>query len=1180
MSEPTANTRPFAHLHIHTEYSLLDGACRIDQLMERVKECGQTAIACTDHGVMYGCVQFYKAAKKAGIKPIIGCEVYVATRTRFDKVNKIDGNNHLILLCKNETGYKNLIKMVSAGFVEGFYSKPRVDKQLLEQYHEGLICLSACLAGEIPQAILAGDYERAKATALWYRDLFGAENYYIELQDHGLKEDTTVLPQLIKLSRETGIPMAATNDAHYLRKEDAKMQSILLCIQTGKTIQDADRMEFQTDEFYVKTTDEMYELFSMVPEACANTAKIAEQCNFDFEFGHTKIPYYKAPDGMDNQAYFEKLCWDGLERRYGPDVPQANIDRLKYEIGVVKTMGYTNYYLIVWDYINFAKSQGIPVGPGRGSGAGSIAAYCVGITDIDPIRYNLIFERFLNPERVSMPDFDVDFCYERRQEVIDYVNRKYGADHVAQIVTFGTMAARNAIRDVGRVMGIPYQQVDVVAKLVPMELKMTLKRALEVSSELKKLYDTDPQVTELIDTALKVEGMPRHASTHAAGVVITPEPTDYYLPLATNDGLPVTQFNMTEIEELGLLKMDFLGLRTLTVIRDAEVAVQKQHPEFSIRDLDYDDPDTYKMLGQGDTEGVFQLESSGMKQVLVGLQPQNLEDVIALISLYRPGPMDSIPTYLRNRHEPDKISYKTPQLAHILDVTNGCIVYQEQVIEIFRQLAGFSLGQADMIRRAMSKKKEAVITAERAAFVHGDPERSIPGAVARGVPEQTANEIYDEILAFASYAFNKAHAVSYAIVSYRTAYMKRNYPHEYMAALLTSVLDNTPKVTEYIAECRELGIRLLPPDINASDADFTVENGDLRFGLVAIKGVGRGLIQALMREREIGGPFTAFDEFCRRMNGHDLNRRAVESLIRAGCFDRMGYKRKALMQSVDRVLGGAASESRMNLTGQMNLFSAPDDGGEPADTTQLVLPDVEEFTRAELMAMERETTGLYLTGHPMDDYRALAQQAKAAPMGDILASFHAPATAAHRYRDGQRVVLAGICTASRERATRKNTRMAYLQLEDDGGSMEVLVFSPALDACRDLLAQENPALFVAGRISTRDESDPQLVADKVLPLTEQGLETLRTPPRRDPPPRPAPPKRHRLWVRLPDKDYPAVKRIELILEMFPGDEQLVLVFEDTGRRAAARCIVHPALVEELRELAGPGNVAVTEEKPR
>ena len=743
-------------------------------------------------------MQFYKAAKKAGIKPIIGCEVYVATRTRFDKVNKVDGNHHLILLCKNETGYQNLIKMVSAAFTEGFYSKPRVDKQLLEQYHEGLICLSACLAGEVPQALLAGDYERAKAAALWYRDLFGPDSYYIELQDHGLTEDETVLPQLIRLARETGIPMAATNDAHYLRREDARVQEILLCIQTGKTIQDADRMEFQTDEFYLKSTEEMYELFSMVPEACANTAKIAEQCNFDFDFGHTKIPYYEAPGGMDNQAYFEKLCWEGLARRYGPDVPEANKERLRYEIGVIRTMGYTNYYLIVYDYINFAKSQNIPVGPGRGSGAGSIAAYCVGITDIDPIRYNLIFERFLNPERVSMPDFDVDFCYERRQEVIDYVNRKYGADHVAQIVTFGTMAARNAIRDVGRVMGLPYQSVDTVAKLVPMELKMTLKRALEVSTELKKLYDDDPQVKELIDTAAKVEGMPRHASTHAAGVVITPEPVDHYLPLATNDGLPVTQFNMTEIEELGLLKMDFLGLRTLTVIRDAETAVQKKDPAFSMAKLDYDDKATYEMLGRGETEGVFQLESSGMRQVLMGLQPENLEDVIALISLYRPGPMESIPTYLRNRHQPDKISYKTPQLAHILDVTNGCIVYQEQVMQIFRELAGFSFGQADNVRRAMSKKKHAVMEAEREHFVHGctEPGKECPGCVANGIPEQVANEIYDEMSSFASYAFNKSHAACYAYVAYQTAYLKCHYPAEFMAALLTSVLDNTDKVIE------------------------------------------------------------------------------------------------------------------------------------------------------------------------------------------------------------------------------------------------------------------------------------------------------------------------------------------------------------------------------------------------
>ena len=670
--------RQFTHLHVHTEYSLLDGACRIDRMFDRLKEMGQTACAITDHGVMYGCVAFFDAAKAAGIKPIIGCEVYVATRTRFDKVNRIDGNNHLVLLCKNETGYKNLIKMVSAGFTEGFYSKPRVDKELLEKYHEGLICLSACLAGEVPQAILAGDYERAKQTALYFRDLFGAGNYYLELQDHGLEEDSVVLPQLIRLARETGIPMVATNDAHYISRDDAKMQSILLCIQTGKTIADADRMEFQTDEFYLKSTDEMYDLFSLVPEACENTNKIAEQCNFSFTFGDTKLPYFKAPDGMENQTYFEKLCYEGLERRYPGKVTDALRERLAYEINVVKNMGYTNYYLIVYDFINYAKSRDIPVGPGRGSGAGSLAAYCVGITDIDPIRYNLIFERFLNPERVSMPDFDVDFCYERRQEVIDYVNEKYGRDHVAQIVTFGTMAARAAVRDVGRVMGLPYQDVDKVAKLIPMELKMTLKKALEVSPDLKALYDADSQVHDLIDTSLKVEGMPRHASTHAAGVVITREPATEYVPLSTNDGLPVTQFNMVEIERLGLLKMDFLGLRTLTVIHDTETAVRRREPDFRMANIDYDDPATYAMLAKGETEGIFQLESTGMTQVLVGMRPKNLEDIIALISLYRPGPMDSIPTYLRNRREPDKITYKTPKMAHIVDVTNGVVIIRSR----------------------------------------------------------------------------------------------------------------------------------------------------------------------------------------------------------------------------------------------------------------------------------------------------------------------------------------------------------------------------------------------------------------------------------------------------------------------------------------------------------------------
>lgn len=808
--------RNFTHLHLHTEYSLLDGACRIEGLMQRVKALGQTAVAITDHGVMYGCVDFYKAAKKAGVKPIIGCEVYVATRTRFDKVNRIDGSNHLVLLCKNETGYKNLIKMVSAGFTEGFYNKPRVDHELLEEYHEGLICLSACLAGEIPQALLAGDYEKAKNLARYYEDLFGKGNYYIEIQDHGLDEQRTVLPLLVRLSRETGIPLVATNDAHYLEKEDSRMQHILICIQTNKTVNDDDVLEFGTDEFYVKSTDEMYELFSAWPEACENTNRIAEMCSFDFEFGVTKLPYFVAPDGMDNKEYFVKLCRDGLLRRYGADVPEDIRVRLDYEISIIDRMGYINYYLIVFDFINYAKSQGIPVGPGRGSGAGSLAAYCVGITNIDPIKYNLLFERFLNPERVSMPDFDIDFCYERRQEVIDYVIRKYGADHVAQIVTFGTMAARAAIRDVGRVLDMPYGTVDGIAKLVPMEPKMTLTKALSISRELKARYDADPQVKELIDMSLKLEGMPRHASTHAAGVVITREAADEYVPLATNDGNPVTQFTMTTIEELGLLKMDFLGLRTLTVIDDAEKMIRKREPGFSMDAVPYDDQRVYAMLNAGETEGVFQMESGGMTQAVMGLQSKSLEDIIAIISLYRPGPMESIPTYIANRHNPGNVKYKTPQLEHILDVTNGCIVYQEQVMQICRELAGFSYGQADLVRRAMSKKKHDVMEKERQHFVHGntEPGHECAGCVANGISEAVANAIFDDMSSFASYAFNKAHAAAYAVVAYQTAYLKRHYPREFMAALLTSVLDNTGKVIEYTAECQRMGIRVLPPGLS------------------------------------------------------------------------------------------------------------------------------------------------------------------------------------------------------------------------------------------------------------------------------------------------------------------------------------------------------------------------------
>ena len=977
--------RNFTHLHLHTEYSLLDGACRIEGLMQRVKALGQTAVAITDHGVMYGCVDFYKAAKKAGVKPIIGCEVYVATRTRFDKVNRIDGSNHLVLLCKNETGYKNLIKMVSAGFTEGFYNKPRVDHELLEEYHEGLICLSACLAGEIPQALLAGDYEKAKNLARYYEDLFGKGNYYIEIQDHGLDEQRTVLPLLVRLSRETGIPLVATNDAHYLEKEDSRMQHILICIQTNKTVNDDDVLEFGTDEFYVKSTDEMYELFSAWPEACENTNRIAEMCSFDFEFGVTKLPYFVAPDGMDNKEYFVKLCRDGLLRRYGADVPEDIRARLDYEISIIDRMGYINYYLIVFDFINYAKSQGIPVGPGRGSGAGSLAAYCVGITNIDPIKYNLLFERFLNPERVSMPDFDIDFCYERRQEVIDYVIRKYGADHVAQIVTFGTMAARAAIRDVGRVLDMPYGTVDGIAKLVPMEPKMTLTKALSISRELKARYDADPQVKELIDMSLKLEGMPRHASTHAAGVVITREAADEYVPLATNDGNPVTQFTMTTIEELGLLKMDFLGLRTLTVIDDAEKMIRKREPGFSMDAVPYDDQRVYAMLNAGETEGVFQMESGGMTQAVMGLQSKSLEDLIAIISLYRPGPMESIPTYIANRHNPGNVKYKTPQLEHILDVTNGCIVYQEQVMQICRELAGFSYGQADLVRRAMSKKKHDVMEKERQHFVHGntEPGHECAGCVANGISEAVANAIFDDMSSFASYAFNKAHAAAYAVVAYQTAYLKRHYPREFMAALLTSVLDNTGKVIEYTAECQRMGIRVLPPDINASDAGFTVEGKDIRFGLLALKNVGRNLIATVVRERS-GTPYRSLYDFCKRLHGTEINRRAVESMIKSGAFDNLEAKRRSMMDGVEGILKSVESEARRNLDGQIDLFGALD-GEQESGRNVYKLPDSgEEYPYDILLQMEKEVSGLYLSGHPLDHYRPVIEKVSTCRISELV----------------------------------------------------------------------------------------------------------------------------------------------------------------------------------------------------
>ena len=1170
---PETTQRQFTHLHVHTEYSLLDGACRIDRLFDHIKAMGQTACAITDHGVMYGCVAFFDAAKAAGIKPIIGCEVYVATRTRFDKVNRIDGNNHLILLCKNETGYKNLIKMVSAGFTEGFYSKPRIDKDLLEQYHEGLICLSACLAGEIPQAILAGDYERAKQAALYYRDLFGEDNYYIELQDHGLEEDQVVLPQLIRLARETGIPMAATNDAHYITKEDAKMQSILLCIQTGKTIADADRMEFQTDEFYLKSTDEMYDLFSMVPEACENTNKIAEQCNFEFTFGETKLPYFKAPDGMENQAYFEKLCWEGLERRYPGKVTDALKERLSYEINVVKTMGYTNYYLIVYDFINYAKSRDIPVGPGRGSGAGSLAAYCVGITDIDPIRYNLIFERFLNPERVSMPDFDVDFCYERRQEVIDYVNEKYGRDHVAQIVTFSTMAARAAVRDVGRVMGMSYQDVDRVAKLIPMELKMTLKKALEVSPDLKALYDADSQVHELIDTSLKVEGMPRHASTHAAGVVITREPATEYVPLSTNDGLPVTQFNMVEIERLGLLKMDFLGLRTLTVIHDTEMAVRRtKDPDFRVANIDYDDPATYEMLTRGETEGIFQLESTGMTQVLMSMRPKNLEDVIALISLYRPGPMDSIPTYLRNRKDPSKVVYQTPQMAHIVDVTNGVVIYQEQVMQICRELAGFSFGQADNVRRAMSKKKLKVMEAEREHFVHGctEPGKECAGCVKNGIPESVANQIYDDMISFASYAFNKSHAACYAYVAFQTAYLKCHYPHEFMAALLTSVLDNTAKVIEYTSECQRIGIKVLPPDINVSRGGFTVDGESIRFGLNAVKSVGRNLIDAVVKDRK-NRPYRGLYDFCKRLHGNELNRRALENLVKAGAFDALEPTRRGMIDSAEGVLKSVETDARQNLEGQMDLFGMMG-GEEEQAATDYKIPNTPEYPASELLKMEKEVSGLYLSGHPLDAYRPQIRQISTCTIADLQGE------EARRF-DNQNVTI--LCTVVKNKimTTKSNTLMAFTTVEDLTGTMELLIFPRVLAECRAAL-QENAVVVANGRVSVKEEEAARLIVEGVQPIEsydpsksfgKNRVEKVRRETSGG--------EATGYFLTVPSRQCPEMHRVEnLLCNIFDGGTvKVYFCFADTGQKALARHMAvkdDPLLRAELERILGKEHVKV------
>ena len=1150
----------FAHLHLHTEYSLLDGACRIDDLAERAAELGFESLAITDHGVMYGAVNFYRACRKAGIKPIIGCEVYVAPRERTGREYGVDNQyTHLILLCKNETGYRNLSYLVSMGFIEGFYVKPRIDWALLHEHAEGLVCLSGCLAGDIPQKIVAGQYAKAKEKAVELAELFGGD-FYLEIQKHGIPDEDTAARGILRIHDETGIPIVVTNDAHYINKSDAYYQDVLMCIQTGKTVNEPGRMRFETQELYLKSEEEMRALFPDRPDAADNTVEIAAKCSFDFEFGHYHLPRFQLPEGeTDSYAYLRKLCDEGFERRYGADRQDVR-RQLDYELDMIKKMGFVDYFLIVSDFIGYAKSRGIPVGPGRGSAAGSVVSYCLNITDVDPIKYSLYFERFLNPERVSMPDIDIDFCVRRRGEVIDYVNRKYGHDHVAQIVTFGTMAARQAVRDVGRALDVSYADCDAVAKQVPFAIGMTLDEALHLSKQLREMYERDERIKNLVDTAKALEGMPRHASTHAAGVVITEKPVYEYVPLAKNDESVVTQYPMTTLEELGLLKMDFLGLRNLTVLEDAAELVRRHTPDFDVNRLPDDDAETFRMLAAGKTEGVFQLESAGMTSVCTRLGPKSIEDITAVIALYRPGPMESIPRFIESSQHPERITYKHPSLEPILAVTYGCIVYQEQVIEIFRRLAGFSLGQADNIRRAMSKKKHAVIDAERKAFISGDSARNIPGCVANGIPEATANAIYDEILDFASYAFNKAHAVCYAVVAYRTAYMKRHYPQEYMAALLTSVLDSSTKVAEYIAECREMHIRLLPPDVNESDAWFTVVGRDIRFGLVAVKNIGEKFILQLMAERSANGPFKSLEDFCRRMSGKELNRRAIESLIRAGAFDSTGVKRRAMLMMLDAVLDSVADDGRKNISGQFDLFG----DGQDAISAQVAVPDVKEFTRAELMSMERETTGLYLTGHPMDEYRDAARQAGAVNIGAILSDFSGDGEP-QRFADEQMVTVAGIISSRRTRTTRNGTLMAYIQLEDDTGSMELLCFQRVLDTCGGYIA-DNAAVIVRGRISVRDEKEPQIVVESIRPISDAvDSAAMHAQAKKGP---------AKLWVRLPGQSARVMRRIELLLEMFPGEDRLILYFTDTQKRLGANCVIHPALVEELGQLAGADNVKV------
>ena len=1147
----------FTHLHVHTEYSLLDGSNKIKEYVDRVKALGMDSAAITDHGVMYGVIDFYRAARAAGINPILGCEVYVAPGSRFDREagSGDDRYYHLVLLAENNQGYSNLMKIVSKGFVEGFYYKPRVDLSLLEKYHEGIIALSACLAGEVARFLTRGMYEDAKKAALRYQDIFGKGNFFLELQDHGIPEQQNVNQQLLKMHRETGIELVATNDVHYTLAEDAQPHDVLLCLQTGKKLADEDRMRYEGGQYYVKSPEEMERLFPYAPEALENTHKIAQRCHVEIEFGVTKLPKFDVPEGYTSWEYLNELCFRGLEERYQPVTEELKV-RLNYELSTIRNMGYVDYFLIVWDFIKYARDHDIMVGPGRGSAAGSLVAYTLGITQLDPIRYDLLFERFLNPERVSMPDIDVDFCFERRQEVIDYVRRKYGDDCVVQIVTFGTLAARGVIRDVGRVMDLPYAQVDTIAKMIPQELNITIDKALQMNPELKKVYEDQKEIHDLIDTAKRLEGLPRHTSMHAAGVVISQKDVSEYVPLSrASDGSIVTQFTMTTLEELGLLKMDFLGLRTLTVIQNAvHLIEQDAGVKLDMQHIDYNDKKVLDSLGTGRSDGVFQLESAGMKNFMKELKPQSLEDVIAGISLYRPGPMDFIPQYIRGKNRPDTIKYDCPQLEPILKPTYGCIVYQEQVMQIVRNLAGYTLGRSDLVRRAMSKKKAAVMEKERQNFVYGNEAEGVPGCIANGISEQTANKIYDDMIDFAKYAFNKSHAAAYAVVSYQTAFLKYYYPVEFMAALMTSVIEMPTKVAEYIQVCRQMNIKILPPDVNRGAYGFSVDNGAIRYGLSAIKSVGRPVINALVEEREVNGEYRSLKNFIERLTG-TVNKRAIENFIKAGALDCLEGNRRQKMLVYSQIVDSIAQEKKNSFAGQMSLFDLVSD--EEKKEYEIRMPDVEEYDKEMILAFEKDVLGIYLSGHPLERYRNIMEKMISAKTTDFQPDEE---SGIPKVYDGQKVIIGGMITEKTIKYTRNNKVMAFLTVEDLLGTVEIVVFPRDYEKWQAML-NEDARVFVQGRVNAEDDKPSKLILEKVRAFEDMPQE---------------------LWIQFKDKAEYAEKEQELLetLKGYAGVSAVVIYLKDVNAMkrlpAGYHARISDSLTGELRKKYGESNVKVVE----